>query len=137
MLALSNLRIKLKPSKDFNKLRKALAGLTIIIFSQSLFITNIVAFLLVGLTTLILIILYKGQFSEETIDQIEHNKNGWVLRDYKNRSYKFERLELSFDSGFFTVITFTSLYSKKKLILFHDQITESQLKQIRIIHKIT
>ncbi|WP_188668155.1 hypothetical protein [Legionella impletisoli] len=113
-----------------------LSGLTFIVFSQSIFFSNVWVLLLSSFPTLFVLAIYKAQGLEENIKQIEYNKTGWIIRTSKTKVQKFEHLELSFDSSFFSIFTLTNAYTKKKLILFHDQLTKSELQRIRIILKV-
>ncbi len=68
--------------------------------------------------------------------QLIYRTKQWILYDAEGVNTEFEEAYISFDAGLFFLLTLISEGKSKKLVLFNDQLSSSQYRQLNIIGKI-
>lgn len=57
----------------------------------------------------------------------------WIILDHEHHHRQYESLCVEFDAGFFMLLKFQINHHKKRLMIFHDQMTETEYKHLRLM----
>ena len=69
-------------------------------------------------------------------NQLSYRTNYWLLHDVHGQEIKYEQAYISFDAGIFILLTLTNDDSRKKLVIFVDQLSTSEYRALNVIGKV-
>jgi len=93
---------------------------------------------ILGLELGLLVILYNIIRSPSPMPdyrKVTYHIGYWLLHMTDERQIKYERAYISFDGGFFILLTVTGGAPRKNIVVFNDQITTSQYRVMKLIGK--
>ncbi len=64
--------------------------------------------------------------------QLSYHPGYWLLYKEDGSRWKYERVTVRFDGGIFFLLTLSGMSPKKTLVIFHDQITISQYRALKL-----
>jgi len=69
--------------------------------------------------------------------KLSYHKNYWLLHGIHGNEIRYERAYISFDAGLFFLLTLANDDLQKKLVVFNDQLTNTQYWALNVIGKIS
>jgi len=136
LLTLFNFNIAFNPSKDFSRC-VLLAHIT----SGVLLLLSSLHPLLITVSLVLLVVSQQsnhhvaGPHPQYKI--LSCNKQFWVLEYQDSRQIKYNSVHINFDGGFFLLLLLTEKNAKKRILLFNDQITSDQHRQLKVLSRIS
>lgn len=136
MLPLSDFSITFNNSNDF--LRCILLAH---IAAGSLLLLSALPALLISLSLILLSIslLYtrKNAVPQPYCKQLTAHQKIWLLDYQDGHQMEANTVCVNFDGGFFLLLLLISNHSKKRLIVFNDQLTPTQHRYLKVLSQIT
>lgn len=133
MLPLSDFSITFNKSNDFLRcillVHMAAGGLLLLSALDSLMITFFL--ILLGAS-----LLYTKS-SQPHYKKLTYHQKFWMLEYHDGHQMKVTTVDIRFDGGFFLLLLLASNNSKKRLIVFNDQLTQTQHRTLNVLSKIT
>ncbi len=130
-----NCSITLGKSKTFLRLSVLIhvVALAVIAYSAwSIGLKLLVVFILIlSLTATVL-----NPCPQTRYTQLRYNKGQWKLSHRKGQEKEYNKLRFLVDTGFFFLLELHQIPERKLLIMFHDQLTETELRILKIYEKI-
>lgn len=136
MLPLSDVIITLKSSNDFLKCIVILHLAAGILLLQSSLPLLWICLLFIPL---LLSMFYskKNNQSPSGYRQLSYQQTYWLLEHHDGHQLRINRVHINFDGGFFLLLLLTNENTKKRIVLFNDQLTNKQHRELRILSRIT
>lgn len=130
MLIQSDFILKVNPSKDFLKLVLVVDGIAMYALCQSSLPSIIIVFGAVGI-----LLNFGRSVTHYLSDQatLRHQAGGWSIVHHQRQYGPYESLCVEFDAGFFMLLKFQTNHHKKRVMIFHDQMTEAAHKHLRLM----
>ncbi|WP_423202171.1 protein YgfX [Legionella rowbothamii] len=131
MSHLSEINIKLGPSEIYFRLVVVISLLTTgLIFYSALYLA--VKLILLGFLLAVLRFDWLNKKPRNGIKEIRFRTSKWILVFNNNKSQDYQEAQVLLHNVLFQLIQFTHLTQKKYVILFIDQISESQFRQLHL-----
>lgn len=131
MLPLSGFTITFKRSRDH--LRSALlihACAAVVLLNSSFPVWLILLTMGILLILLTSTVRYCLQMPEYI--HLVHHPGYWLLHRFNGEIMRFETMSVSFDAGFFVLLTLSKENVRKTWVIFHDQITKEQWRALKL-----
>ncbi|WP_347572688.1 protein YgfX [Legionella sp.] len=131
MSHLSEINIKLGPSEIYFRLVLVVSFLTTcLIFYSALYLA--VKLILLGFILIVLRLDWLNKKPMNGIKEIQFRTNKWILILNNNESQDYQEAQVLLHNVLFQLIQFTHLKQKKYVVLFIDQISENQFRQLHL-----
>lgn len=136
MLALFDFTIVFNPSRDFSRCI-TFAHLS----AGALLLQSCVQplFLVIGILLLLISHQHTRQLRSPypNYNKLVRCAQFWLLECDQGHSERYDAMHICFDGGFFLLLRLTNETHKKNLVLFNDQITQDQHRQLKVLSRIT
>jgi len=135
LLPLSNLTITFGKSANYLRL-----ACLIHVFAMMVLLKSSLPFMLqIGMVFILvasLVHIVQNKTPMPSFLKISYHANHWLLHTIRGQEIKYERAYISFDAGLFVILILETDHSKKKLVVFIDQLTTTQYRSLYIMSKI-
>ncbi|WP_058534989.1 hypothetical protein [Legionella saoudiensis] len=131
MSHLSEINIKLGASEIYFRLLLVVTLLTAgLIFYSGLYLA--IKLILLGFLLKALRVDWLNKKTRNGIKEIQFRTNKWILVLSNNQSQEYQHAQVLVHNVLFQLIQFTHIKQKKYVVLFIDQISENQLRQLHL-----
>jgi hypothetical protein len=80
--------------------------------------------------------IYQTQMPHPSYPKLSYHKKLWILHTQSEREFKFEKIKIRLDTGFFMLISLYGISRRKNIVVFYDQITSDERRRLHMIEKI-
>ena len=136
MLPLYDFTIIFKRSSDYLKCLVATHTIAVLVLLH----TSLPAMIDLPLIILLAISLYKGQntpIPQRQFTQLTYQRHTWLIHTRTGIAHPLKKVHITLDGGFFLVLRLETETQNMRLILFKDQLSETQLRSLSVASKIT
>ena len=67
--------------------------------------------------------------------KLSYHPGYWLLHEMNGSQTKYEQVFIGFEGGLFILLTLTGINPRKKLVIFHDQMSVAQYRVLKLTAK--
>jgi len=135
LLPLSSPAIEFGHSRDYLKLTYALHLFAIaVLWNSSLSFAILCLMMSIVLVSITYIVRHPSPV--QTYNKLVYKGHQWLLFDITDVVHRYDEAQVQLDAGIFFLLRLSNAQTYKILVIFHDQISQSQYAMINILGKI-
>ncbi len=131
MLPSSDFTITLRQSNDYARLVFIIHLFAMLVLLQSAIPVSLI---ITGFLVLLICMapLVRSKIPNPKYQSLSYRAGFWLLGARNGKEPKYEQAYVSFDGGFFILLTLTGAGSPKTLVIFNDQLKVDQMRTLRL-----